>query len=141
MRLKYTAYRLIQENSQYTVGGHLIWYDNANVRMWIILNINCNPFHHLAKSQMCAGALGHFSGSEPHSGTLCDVFNRKWAFCTICISIRVENILFLAKIYFSDKVLLWVTQQPVTLLQRTQYSDKITRLTLTKTELVAYQSQ
>ena len=43
-------------------------------------------------------------------------FNGKWAFCTICTSFRVRNILLLAKIYFSDKVLLWVTQQPVTLI-------------------------
>ena len=26
-----------------TVGGLLIWYDSAQVRMWIILNINHNP--------------------------------------------------------------------------------------------------
>ena len=32
----------------------------AQVRIRIILNINYNPFHHLAMSQMCAGALGHF---------------------------------------------------------------------------------
>ena len=37
-------------------------------------------------------------------------------FCAICTSFRVKNILLLAKIYFTDKVLLWVTQQLVTLI-------------------------
>ena len=33
----------------------------------------------------------------------------------ICTSFSVKNKLLFAKIYFSDKVLLWVTHQPVTL--------------------------
>ena len=54
-----------------TVLGPLIWYVNAQVRMWIFLNINYNHLHYLVRSQKCAGALGHFSASESHSGTLC----------------------------------------------------------------------
>ena len=50
--------------------GPLIWYDSAQVRMWIILNINYNDFHHLGKSQICAGADHYFSPSKPHSGKL-----------------------------------------------------------------------
>ena len=63
--------RLIQENSQFTVRGPLNWYDNTQVRMWIILDINNNVFHHLGRSQMCAGAWYVFRTSKPHSGTLC----------------------------------------------------------------------
>ena len=32
--------------------GPLIWYDSAQVRLWIILNINNNAFHHLGKSHV-----------------------------------------------------------------------------------------
>ena len=49
-------------------------------------------------------------------GSFINDFDGKWAFCAICTSFRVKNILLLAKIYFTDKVLLWVTQQLVTLL-------------------------
>ena len=34
----------------------LIWYVNAQVHLWILLNIIYNDFHHLDKSQKCAGA-------------------------------------------------------------------------------------
>ena len=37
-------------------------------------------------------------------------------FWAICTSFRVKNILLLAKIYFSDKVLHWITHQLVTLI-------------------------
>ena len=36
-----------------------------------ILDINYNHFHHLGRSQMCAGAWYVFRTSKPHSGTLC----------------------------------------------------------------------
>ena len=61
---------IFQENSQLTVGGPLIWYDNPQVRLWIILNINNNDFHHLGKSQICAGGCYYFRPSKPHSGKL-----------------------------------------------------------------------
>ena len=53
--------------------GPLIWYVNAYVRMSKILDINYNHFHHLGRSQMCAGAGYVFSPSKPHSGTLCSI--------------------------------------------------------------------
>ena len=74
MRLRYTASRLIQENSQFTVWGPLIWYESAQVRLWIILNININDFHHMGMSQMCTGADHYFRPSKPHSGKLWTVF-------------------------------------------------------------------
>ena len=58
----------------FTVVGPIIWCDNPQVRMWKILHINNNDFHHLGRSQMCAGAGYVFSPSKPHSGTLWDVF-------------------------------------------------------------------
>ena len=39
----------------------------------MISNINNNDFHHLSKSQICAGADHYFSPSKPHSGKLCDI--------------------------------------------------------------------
>ena len=51
--------------------GPLIWYDSAQVRLWIILNINNNAFHYLGKSQICAGAGDYFRTSKPHSEKLC----------------------------------------------------------------------
>ena len=39
-------------SASFTVMGPLIWYVNAQVRMWIILDINNNDFHHLGKSQI-----------------------------------------------------------------------------------------
>ena len=53
----------------FTVVGPIIWCDNPQVRMWKILYINNNYFHHLGRSQMCAGAWYVFSPSKPHSGT------------------------------------------------------------------------
>ena len=44
--------------ASFTVMGPLIWYDSAQVRMWIILNINNNDFYHLGKSQTCTTILG-----------------------------------------------------------------------------------
>ena len=35
-----------------------------------ILYINNNNFHHLGRSQMCAGGCYVFRTSKPHSGTL-----------------------------------------------------------------------
>ena len=61
---------LIQEGSQFTVGGPLIWYESAQVRLWIILNININDFHHMGMSQICTGADHYFRSSKPHSGKL-----------------------------------------------------------------------
>ena len=55
--------------------GPLIWYDSAQVRMWIILDINNNDFHHLGKSQMCTGADHYFRSSKPHSGKLWCAFS------------------------------------------------------------------
>ena len=57
--------------------GPLTWYDSAQVRMWIILNINNNAFHHLGKSQICAGADHYFRSSKPHSGKLWDAYLQK----------------------------------------------------------------
>ena len=56
----------------FTIVGPLIWYDNPQVRLWMISNINNNDFHHhhLGKSQICAGADHYFSPSKPHSGKL-----------------------------------------------------------------------
>ena len=54
----------------FTVIGPIIWCDNPQVRMWKILYTNNNYFHHLGRSQMCAGACYYFSPSKPHSGTL-----------------------------------------------------------------------
>ena len=55
----------------FTVVGPLIWCDNPKVRMSKILYINNNNFHHLGRSQMCAGGCYVFRTSKPHSGTLC----------------------------------------------------------------------
>ena len=60
----------MQENSQFTVWGPLIWYESAQVRLWILLNINNNDSHHMGMSQMCTGAGDYFGPSKPHSGTL-----------------------------------------------------------------------
>ena len=54
----------------FTIVGPLIWCDNPQVRLWMISNINNNDFHHLGKSQICAGADHYFSPSKPHSGKL-----------------------------------------------------------------------
>ena len=50
--------------------GPLIWYVNAQVRMWIILDINYKHYYHLGKSQICAGAGDYFRTSKPHSEKL-----------------------------------------------------------------------
>ena len=50
--------------------GPLIWYVNAQVRMWIILDINYKHYYHLGKSQICAGAGDYFRISNPHSEKL-----------------------------------------------------------------------
>ena len=76
MRLKYTASGLIQENSQFTVWGPLIWYESAHVRLWIILNININDFHHMGMSQICTGADHYFRLSKPHSEKLWPIMVR-----------------------------------------------------------------
>ena len=53
--------------------GPLIWYVNAQVRMWIILDINYKHYYHLGKSHICAGAGDYFRTSKPHSEKLWDV--------------------------------------------------------------------
>ena len=55
----------------FTVIGPIIWCDNPQVRLWIILYADNNDFHHLGRSQMCTGACYYFSPSKPRSGTLC----------------------------------------------------------------------
>ena len=50
--------------------GPLIWYVNAQVRMWIILDINYKHYYHLGKSQICTGAGDYFRTSKPHSEKL-----------------------------------------------------------------------
>ena len=62
----------------FTVVGPIIWCDNPQVRMWKILYINDNDFHHLGRSQLCAGAWYVFSPSKPHSGTLWDTNRLKF---------------------------------------------------------------
>ena len=59
----------------FTIVGPLIWCDNPQVRLWMISNINNNDFHHLGKSQICAGADHYFSPSKAHSGKLCIVIH------------------------------------------------------------------
>ena len=56
--------------------GPLIWYVNAQVRMWIILDINYKHYYHLGKSQICAGAGDYFRTSKPHSEKLCPEFSK-----------------------------------------------------------------
>ena len=68
----------LQENSQFTVGGPLIWYESAQVRLWIILNIHNNDFYHLGKSQICARADHYFRSSKPHSGKLWVILTKGW---------------------------------------------------------------
>ena len=85
--------RLIQENSQFTVRGPLNWYDNTQVCMWIILDINNNVFHHLGRSQMCTGAWYGFRTSKPHSGTLWAAFNQEKALVgafSVITNLRME---------------------------------------------------
>ena len=55
---------------KFTITGPLIWCDNPQVRMSKILYINNNNFHHLGRSQMCAGGCYVFRTSKPLSGTL-----------------------------------------------------------------------
>ena len=50
--------------------GPLIWYVNAQVRMWIILDINYKHYYHLGKSKICAGLGDYFRTSKPHSEKL-----------------------------------------------------------------------
>mgnify|MGYP005702151033 CR=1 FL=1 len=59
--------------ANFTVVGPLIWCDNPKVRMSKILYINNNDFHHLGRSQICAGAWYVFRISKPHSERLCTV--------------------------------------------------------------------
>ena len=59
----------------FTVVGPLIWCDNPKVCMSKILYINNNNFHHLGRSQMCAGGCYVFRTSKPHSGTLWNKFH------------------------------------------------------------------
>ena len=56
--------------ASFTVMGPLIWYDSAQVRLWIILNINNKHYYHLGKSQICAGAGDYFRFSKLHSEKL-----------------------------------------------------------------------
>ena len=66
--------------------GPLIWYVNAYVRMSKILDINYNHFHHLGRSQMCAGAWYVFRTSESHSERLWNPSNTKYS------SIQVKSL-------------------------------------------------
>ena len=63
----------MQENSHFTLTGPLIWCDNLQVRLWMILNINYNVSHYMGMSQMCAGAGNNFRPSKPHSWKLWNV--------------------------------------------------------------------
>ena len=60
----------MQENTHFTLTGPIIWCDNLQVRLWMILNINYNVSHHMGMSQMCTGADHYFRSSKPHSGKL-----------------------------------------------------------------------
>ena len=70
--------------------GPLIWYVNAQVRMWIILDINYKHYYHLGKSQICAEAGDYFKTSKPNSEKLWagpraknyenELFNSTWIF-------------------------------------------------------------
>ena len=59
------------KKANFTVVGPLIWCDNPKVRMSKILYIHNNDFHHLGRSQICAGAWYVFGTWKPHSETLC----------------------------------------------------------------------
>ena len=59
--------------ANFTVVGPLIWCDNPKVRLSKIFYINNNDFHHLGRSQICAGAWYVFKTWKPHSETLWDV--------------------------------------------------------------------
>ena len=53
-----------------TVGGPLIWYESAKVRLWTLLNINNKDAHHMGMSQMCTEAGDYFRTSKPNSEKL-----------------------------------------------------------------------
>ena len=76
---------------KFTITGPLIWCDNPQVRMSKILYINNNNFHHLGRSQMCAGGCYVFRTSKPHSGTLCTVMSTQ--VCALIFSILIMYIL------------------------------------------------
>ena len=63
------------KKANFTVVGPLIWCDNPKVRMSKILYIHNNDFHHLGRSQICAGAWYVFGTWKPHSETLWVVLN------------------------------------------------------------------
>ena len=58
------------KKANFTVVGPLIWCDNPKVRMSKILYIHNNDFHHLGRSQICAGAWYVFGTWKPNSETL-----------------------------------------------------------------------
>ena len=58
------------KKANFTVVGPLIWCDNPKVRMSKILYIHNNDFHHLGRSQICAGAWYVFGTWKAHSETL-----------------------------------------------------------------------
>ena len=60
----------MQENSQFTLTGPLIWCDNLQVRLWMIFNTIKNDSHHMGMSQICTIAGDYFRPSKPHSGKL-----------------------------------------------------------------------
>ena len=78
----------------FTVVGPIIWCDNPQVRMWKILYINNNDFHHLGSSQMCAGAWYVFRTSKPHSGTLSYIF--------ISITTNLQYLWFLCSLWWCE---------------------------------------
>ena len=111
--------------ASFTVMGPLIWYVNANVHMSKILDINYNHFHHLGRSQMCAGAWYVFRTSESHSEKLWGPFGC-WALClcphpttvrcSLSESLVCEIGLFYyntSRIPYSDKSSLWVSDRIV----------------------------
>ena len=63
--------RIIQENCQFTVRGPLNWYDSAQVRMWIILDINYNHFYYTGKSSSLQ-ELGTFLAPQNRTQGRCD---------------------------------------------------------------------
>ena len=110
MRLKFGYNRLIQENSQFTVGGPLISYDSAQVRMWIILDINNNHFYHPGKSQICAGAGYVFRPSESHSERLWDNLASWWWYNVL----KNQDFLFTSWTYLHFKMEGWLEEDAQT---------------------------
>ena len=90
---------------KFTITGPLIWCDNPQVRLSKILYINNNDFHHLGRSQMCAGGCCYFRLSKPHSGTLWAAFNQEKALVgafSVITNLRMELFEALAAWYWME---------------------------------------